>query len=98
MNALNVVTERCRTGPGNALDGHILLHRNNIAVFSADGRIQVHSNGDLPRSATEGFPMTDTSVVQEKMKAIATAYTDYTKSAFEANKAYMEKLATIKDP
>ena len=33
-----------------------------------------------------------------KMTAIATAHTDYAKAAFEANKAYMEKLATIKAP
>jgi hypothetical protein len=42
--------------------------------------------------------MTDMTVVQDKMKAIATAHTDYMKSSFEANKAYMEKLATIKAP
>jgi ribosomal protein S17E len=42
--------------------------------------------------------MTDMTVVQEKMKAIATAYTDYAKWSFEANKAYLEKLATIKAP
>jgi hypothetical protein len=42
--------------------------------------------------------MTDMTVVQDKMKAIATAHTDYLKSSFEANKAYMEKLATIKAP
>jgi hypothetical protein len=42
--------------------------------------------------------MTDMTVVQEKMKAIATAYTDYAKCSFEANKAYLEKLAAIKAP
>ena len=42
--------------------------------------------------------MTDMTVVQEKMKAIATAYTDYAKWSFEANKTYLEKLATIKAP
>ena len=42
--------------------------------------------------------MTDTTVVQEKMKAIAMAYTDYAKWSVEANKAYLEKLATIKAP
>ena len=42
--------------------------------------------------------MTDMTVVQDKMKVIATAHTDYAKTAFEANKAYMEKLATIKAP
>ena len=42
--------------------------------------------------------MTDVTVVQDKMKAIATAHTDYIKSSFEANKAYMEKLASIKAP
>jgi hypothetical protein len=42
--------------------------------------------------------MTDMTVVQEKMKAIATAHTDYAKSSFEANRAYLEKLATIKAP
>jgi ribosomal protein S17E len=44
------------------------------------------------------FKMTDMTVVQDKMKAIATAHTDYLKSSFEANKAYMEKIATIKAP
>jgi hypothetical protein len=42
--------------------------------------------------------MTDITVVQEKMKAIAVAHTDYAKSSMEANKAYMEKLATMKAP
>jgi hypothetical protein len=42
--------------------------------------------------------MTDMTVVQEKMKAIATAHADYTRSSFEANKAYLEKLGTIKAP
>lgn len=42
--------------------------------------------------------MTDMTVIQDKLKAIATAHTDYAKSSFEANKAYMEKLATLKAP
>jgi hypothetical protein len=42
--------------------------------------------------------MTDMTVIQDKMKAIATAHADYAKSSFEANKAYMEKLVTIKAP
>ena len=42
--------------------------------------------------------MTDMTVVHDKMKAIATAHGDYVKSSFEANKAYLEKLATIKAP
>jgi hypothetical protein len=42
--------------------------------------------------------MTDMTVVQDKMKAIATAHTDYAKSSFEANKAYFEKLVTVKAP
>ena len=33
-----------------------------------------------------------------KMTAIAMAHTDYAKTSFEANKAYIEKLATIKAP
>jgi hypothetical protein len=42
--------------------------------------------------------MTDLLPAQEKLTAIATAHTDYTKAAFQANKAYFEKLATLKDP
>lgn len=42
--------------------------------------------------------MTDMTAVQEKMKAIATAHTDFAKASFEANKAYLEKLATVKSP
>ncbi|MGA7804409.1 phasin family protein [Bradyrhizobium sp.] len=42
--------------------------------------------------------MTDMTVVQEKMKAIATAHAEYAKSSFEANKAYLAKIATIKAP
>jgi hypothetical protein len=42
--------------------------------------------------------MTDMTVVQDKMKAIATAHAEYAKSSFEANKAYMEKLASVKAP
>jgi hypothetical protein len=53
--------------------------------------------GHFLEQSTKGFPMTDMTVVQE-MKAIATAHADYAKSSFEANKAYLEKLATIKAP
>jgi hypothetical protein len=42
--------------------------------------------------------MTDLAPVQAKLTAIATAQTDYAKTAFEANKAYFEKLATLKAP
>jgi hypothetical protein len=42
--------------------------------------------------------MTDMTAVQDKMKAIATAHADYAKSSFEANKAYLAKIATIKAP
>jgi hypothetical protein len=42
--------------------------------------------------------MTDFVPVQEKLTAITTAHTDYAKAAFEANKAYFEKLATLKAP
>lgn len=42
--------------------------------------------------------MTDMAQVQAKLTAITTAHTDYAKAAFEANKAYMEKLATMKAP
>jgi hypothetical protein len=51
-----------------------------------------------PKKSTREFSMTDMTVMQDKMKAIATAHADYAKSSFEANKAYMEKLATIKAP
>ena len=44
------------------------------------------------------LPMTDMTVVHDKMKAIATAHADYVKSSFEANNAYLTKLATIKAP
>ena len=42
--------------------------------------------------------ITDLAPIQEKFSAITTAHTDYAKSSFEANKAYLEKLATIKAP
>jgi phosphosulfolactate synthase (CoM biosynthesis protein A) len=42
--------------------------------------------------------MTDLAPAQEKLTAIATAHTDYAKAAFEANKAYFEKCATLKSP
>jgi hypothetical protein len=42
--------------------------------------------------------MTDMTAIQEQMKAIATAHTDYAKSSFEANKSYLEQLATLKAP
>ena len=44
------------------------------------------------------LPMTDMTVVHDKMKAIATAHADYVKSSFEANNAYLTKLATIRAP
>ena len=42
--------------------------------------------------------MTDMTAIQDQMKAIATAHTDYAKSSFEANKSYLEQLATSKAP
>jgi hypothetical protein len=42
--------------------------------------------------------MTDLAPIQEKLTAIATAHADYAKASFEANKAYFEKLATLKAP
>jgi hypothetical protein len=42
--------------------------------------------------------MTDLAPIQEKLTAIATAHADYAKASFEANKAYFEKLATVKAP
>jgi hypothetical protein len=42
--------------------------------------------------------MTDFAPIHEKLTAITTAHTDYAKAAFEANKAYFEKLAAVKAP
>jgi hypothetical protein len=42
--------------------------------------------------------MTDLAPVHEKLTAIATAHTDYAKAAYEANKEYFEKFATLKSP
>lgn len=42
--------------------------------------------------------MTDFAPIQEKLTAIATAHTDFAKSSFEAHKAYLEKIATVKAP
>ena len=42
--------------------------------------------------------MTDMTVVHDKMKSIATAHAAYAESSFEANQAYLAKLATIKTP
>jgi phasin family protein len=42
--------------------------------------------------------MTDFSNIQKHLTAIATAQTDFAKSSFEANKAYLEKLAGVKSP
>jgi hypothetical protein len=42
--------------------------------------------------------MTDMTTLQEKMKAIITAQTDYAKSSFEANKSYFGQLSTLKAP
>ncbi len=42
--------------------------------------------------------MTDLLSGRDKLTAIATAQTDYAKAAFEANKAYFERLATLKEP
>jgi hypothetical protein len=47
---------------------------------------------------SKGFFMTDMTVIQDQMKAIATAHTEYAKSSFEANKSYFEQLATLKAP
>ena len=42
--------------------------------------------------------MTDFASVQKNLTAITTAQTDFAKSSFEANKAYFEKLVTLKAP
>lgn len=46
----------------------------------------------------KGDLMIDLAPVQEKLTAITTAQTDYAKASFEANKAYFEKLVTLKAP
>jgi hypothetical protein len=42
--------------------------------------------------------MIDMTAIQEQTKAIAVAHTEYAKATFEANKAYLEQLATLKAP
>ena len=42
--------------------------------------------------------MTDMTVVHDKIKSIATAHAAYAESSFEANQAYLAKLAAIKTP
>jgi hypothetical protein len=69
---------------------HFIVQR--ILTGYGDGGTGKDSN------SIKEFQMTDMTVVQDKMKAIATAHTDYLKSSFEANKAYMENIATIKAP
>jgi hypothetical protein len=76
------------------------LHVHVLLLSLRAGPSSLLSAADRTTSGTElsrkEIPMTDMTVVQEKMKAIATAHTDYAKSFFEANRAYLEKLATIK--
>jgi hypothetical protein len=57
----------------------------------------IQTGDGLGRPIKENL-MTDMSHVQAKLTAITTAHTDYAKAAFEANKAYIEKLATMKAP
>ena len=52
----------------------------------------------LASDDAQGTSMTDFAPLQEKLTAIVTAHTDYTKASFEANKAYFEKLVTLKAP
>jgi len=63
------------------------------ARFDAFGS-RLHRKNDQGKE----LPMTDMTVVQDKMKAIAMAHADYAKSSFEANKGYLTKIATIKAP
>ncbi len=42
--------------------------------------------------------MTDLLSGRDKLTAIANAQTEYAKAAFEANKVYFERLATLKEP
>ena len=42
--------------------------------------------------------MTDFASVQKHLTAITSAQTDFAKSSFEANKAYLDKLADVKSP
>ena len=44
----------------------------------------------------KGTSMTDFASVQKQLTAITTAQTDFAKSSFEANKAYLEKLVGVK--
>jgi hypothetical protein len=73
----------------------VALH--NFTVPRTETAYDASESGMAPKS-TRKYPMTDMTVVQDKMKSIATAHADYMKSSLEANKAYMEKLATVKAP
>jgi hypothetical protein len=42
--------------------------------------------------------MSDFAPIHDKLTAIATAHADYIRAAFEANKAYVEKLAAVRAP
>jgi len=76
-----------------------LLQRTIFIVRCTKAEYDAFGFG-LPQPIDQGnFQMTaDLTVVQDKMKAIATAHADYAKSSFEANKAYLEKLVSIKAP
>lgn len=53
---------------------------------------------EIANDQVKELQLTDMTVIHDKMKAIATAHTDYAKSSFEANKAYLARIATIKAP
>jgi hypothetical protein len=74
------------------------VHRNNYVVLCTKTIYSAYRSGTAPEKSTGEFSMIEMTVVQDKMKAIAAAHTDYAKTSFEANKAYLEKLATTKAP
>ena len=60
--------------------------------------MDVDPAGDGLGRSTKDIAMTDFAPIQEKLTAITTAQAEYAKSAFEAHKAYLEKLAAVKAP
>src|SRR5271155_4191492 len=74
---------------------NILLHRTIFLSLSSEMVVCFRRGRKISR---EVFLMTDMTAIQDQMKAIATAHTDYAKSSFEANKSYLEQLATLKAP
>src|SRR5277367_3072766 len=66
-----------------------------LAQFSANWGRSVASRG---WQTEQGILMYNVETIQQHLKVIATAHTDFAKTSFEQGKIYVEQLTQVKSP